>query len=69
METRYGVLRLPAHALRRYSRGSGIEIATQEPRPVQLDGDEFGEAVSVRTRVEPGALRVVVPKDHATDSL
>ena len=36
---------------------------------MQLDGDEFGEAVSVRTRVEPGALRVVVPKDHATDSL
>jgi diacylglycerol kinase family enzyme len=53
----------------RYSRGAGIEIATQDARPVQLDGDEFGEAVSVRTRIDPGALLVVVPKDHATDSL
>ena len=53
----------------RYSRGSGIEIATQDPRPVQLDGDEFGEAISVRTRVEPGALLMVVPKDHETDAL
>ncbi|MCH6231517.1 NAD(+)/NADH kinase [Microbacterium sp. CFH 31415] len=53
----------------RYSRGSGIEIATQDPRPVQLDGDEFGEAVSVRTRVEPGALLMVVPKNHETDAL
>jgi diacylglycerol kinase (ATP) len=53
----------------RYSRGSGIEIATQDPRPVQLDGDEFGEAISVRTRVEPGGLLMVVPKDHETDAL
>ncbi|MHC3000104.1 sphingosine kinase [Microbacterium sp. HJ5] len=53
----------------RYSRGTGIEIAAQAPTPVQLDGDEFGEAVSVATRVTPGSLVVVVPKDHATDGL
>lgn len=48
----------------KYSRGSGIEIATSDATPVQLDGDEFGEAVHVRTRVEPGALLITVPKGH-----
>jgi len=52
-----------------YSRGAGIELATHEARPVQLDGDEFGEALSVKTRVEPSALLVVVPKGHTTDGL
>lgn len=52
-----------------YSRGVGIELAAHEPRLVQLDGDEFGEALSVKTRVEPAALRVVVPKGHRTDRL
>lgn len=53
----------------RYSRGTGIEIATQEAQPVQLDGDEFGEAVSVRTRVTAGSLLVVIPKAHDTAPL
>ncbi|KJL43700.1 diacylglycerol/lipid kinase family protein [Microbacterium trichothecenolyticum] len=52
-----------------YSRGAGIELATHEARPVQLDGDEFGEALSVKTRVEASALLVVVPKGHSTDGL
>lgn len=52
-----------------YSRGAGIELATREAQPVQLDGDEFGEALSVKTRVEPAALLVVVPKGHSTDDL
>lgn len=52
-----------------YSRGAGIELATHEARPVQLDGDEFGEALSVNTRVDAGALLIVVPKGHTTDGL
>ncbi|MEV4686218.1 diacylglycerol kinase family protein [Microbacterium sp. LWH3-1.2] len=52
-----------------YSRGAGIELATHEARPVQLDGDEFGEALSVKTRVDASALLVVVPKGHTTDGL
>ncbi|WP_194396571.1 diacylglycerol/lipid kinase family protein [Microbacterium atlanticum] len=52
-----------------YSRGAGIELAAHEAQPVQLDGDEFGEALSVKTRVEPSALLVVVPKGHSTDDL
>lgn len=52
-----------------YSRGAGIELAAQEAQPVQLDGDEFGEALSVKTRVEPSSLLVVVPKGHTTGDL
>lgn len=53
----------------RYSRGTGIEIATADATPVQLDGDEFGEAVRVRTRVDPGALLIAVPRGHDTTGL
>ncbi|GAA2976226.1 diacylglycerol kinase family enzyme [Microbacterium terrae] len=53
----------------RYSRGAGIEIATNEAQPVQLDGDEFGEAVRVTTRVEAGALIIAVPKGHDLSGL
>lgn len=53
----------------RYSRGTGIELATSEAQPVQLDGDEFGEAVHVRTHVAAGALIITVPKGHDTDGI
>ncbi|MFD0789604.1 diacylglycerol/lipid kinase family protein [Microbacterium insulae] len=53
----------------RYSRGTGIEIATSDATPVQLDGDEFGEAVRVRTHVDPGALLIAVPRGHDTTGL
>lgn len=53
----------------RYSRGTGIELATSEAQPVQLDGDEFGEAVHVSTRVAAGSLLIAVPTGHDTDGL
>ncbi|KRB36657.1 diacylglycerol/lipid kinase family protein [Microbacterium sp. Root180] len=53
----------------KYSRGTGIEIATAQATPVQLDGDEFGEAVHVRTRVDAGSLLITVPKGHNTAGL
>jgi len=49
----------------RYARGAGIEIASTGAQPVQLDGDEFGEAVHVTTRVDAGALVIAVPKGHS----
>ena len=49
----------------RYARGEGIDIGTSEPRPVQLDGDEFGEAVHVTVRVDPAALRIAIPRGHS----
>jgi len=48
----------------RYARGPALDLAPAGPQPVQLDGDEFGEAVHVHTRVEPGALVVAVPVGH-----
>ncbi len=52
-----------------YSRGTGIEVATGAVRPVQLDGDEFGEAVHVATRVDAGALLITVPRGPDTSAV
>jgi len=52
-----------------YSRGAGIELAAQESRPVQLDGDEFGVATAVRVQAAPGALLVALPAGHDTTGL
>lgn len=52
-----------------YSRGAGIEIAAAEARPVQLDGDEFGEARHVAVRVAAASLLVTVPKGHDVSGL
>ena len=52
-----------------YSRGGGVDIASQEPQHVQLDGDEFGEAVRLRCRTVEGGLVVAVPKGHDTSRL
>jgi len=49
----------------RYARGAGIDIGTSEPRPVQLDGDEFGEAVHVGVHLQPGGLRIAIPRGHS----
>jgi diacylglycerol kinase (ATP) len=59
-------LTTPDNAVR-YSRGPGIEVAAEVAQPVQLDGDEFGEAVRVRTRVEAGGLRIAVPRGHTIE--
>lgn len=53
----------------RYSRGPGVEVATSPAQPVQLDGDEFGVAVQVTTRVAAGGLIVTVPKGHPVSRL
>lgn len=48
----------------RYTRGDGIDLAAESPQPVELDGDEFGEASHIAVRVAPGALLVRVPEGH-----
>lgn len=48
----------------RYLRGRDAEAATPDPAPVELDGDEFGVAVRIRCRIDPGALLVAVPTGH-----
>lgn len=45
----------------RYRRGRLAELATGDPQPIELDGDEFGEATRILCTVDRGGLRVVVP--------
>lgn len=47
-----------------YFRGVAAEAATPVPQPVELDGDEFGDATRVECRIEQGNLKVSVPKGH-----
>lgn len=53
----------------RYLRGSGIELATAPAQPIELDGDEFGEATRIYTRIIEGGLAVALPASHDTSSL
>ncbi|GAA1314598.1 diacylglycerol/lipid kinase family protein [Leucobacter albus] len=43
-----------------YLRAREYALAVASPEPIQLDGDDFGLAVKVRGRVDPGALVVRV---------
>jgi len=53
----------------RYLQGQAAEAAATEPRPIELDGDEFGLAARVVCRVDPGALLLAIPKSLPTDAL
>lgn len=53
----------------RFLRGRDAEVATAGPIPIELDGDEFGEAVRMRCRIEEGALRIVLPASVDTGAL
>jgi diacylglycerol kinase (ATP) len=44
-----------------YLRGADLSLTVETAQAIQLDGDEFGEAVSIHSWVEPGALTVKVP--------
>ncbi|WP_221585082.1 diacylglycerol kinase family protein [Microbacterium sp. G2-8] len=52
----------------RYVTGHRIEAAASEPHPVELDGDEFGEAARIRCEIDRGGLVVAVPKGHVLTS-
>ncbi|MEN2736508.1 diacylglycerol kinase family protein [Microbacterium sp. X-17] len=49
------------HAMN-YLKGKEIVLTSSRPEQVELDGDLFGEVTSMRVRVDPGALRVRVPR-------
>jgi len=53
----------------RYQQSESAELATAEPQPVELDGDEFGEATRIACTVDHGALLVIVPEGHALADL
>lgn len=46
-----------------YLTGTSLRMTVETPQEFQLDGDEFGEAKTVRTWVDPGSLTVKVPSD------
>ncbi|CAH0211126.1 Diacylglycerol kinase [Microbacterium oxydans] len=52
-----------------YFRGLAAEAAAPGPTPIELDGDEFGEAVRITCRVDPSALLLALPAGHPIDSL
>lgn len=47
-----------------YFRGLAAEAAASRPIPIELDGDEFGEAGRITCRVDPGALLLALPDGH-----
>ncbi|WP_300266825.1 diacylglycerol kinase family protein [Microbacterium sp.] len=53
----------------RYLRGKAIETAAVTPVPIELDGDEFGQAVRIRCRVDAGALLLALPESHPIDAI
>lgn len=46
-----------------YIKGRRFTMTVSRPELIELDGDEFGQAVAIRTWVEPGKLRVRVPAE------
>jgi diacylglycerol kinase (ATP) len=48
-----------------YLRGKELVLKLSRPEEVELDGDSFGRATSIRTWVDPGSLIVRVPADAA----
>ncbi len=49
------------HALR-YVKGAEITVRLDREHDIELDGDSFGQAIALKARVAPGALRVRVPR-------
>ncbi|WEG09468.1 diacylglycerol kinase family protein [Microbacterium horticulturae] len=45
----------------RYMQVTKVDAGVDEPHAVQLDGDEFGEAVRIHCQILPGALLVALP--------
>jgi diacylglycerol kinase (ATP) len=39
-----------------------LTLTVESPQAFQLDGDEFGEVISVHTKVDAGGLTVKVPR-------
>ncbi|MEV8250256.1 diacylglycerol kinase family protein [Microbacterium sp. NPDC076768] len=52
-----------------YFHGVVTEAAAPRPVPVELDGDEFGEAVRITCWADPGALLLALPQGHPVQAL
>ncbi|MGB4135395.1 MAG: diacylglycerol kinase family protein [Microbacterium sp.] len=47
-----------------YLHGRTAEAAMPRPTSIELDGDEFGEAVRISCRIDQGGLLLVLPAGH-----
>jgi diacylglycerol kinase (ATP) len=47
----------------RYETGANFTARFSRPEEIELDGDAFGKAVAFKAWVEPGKLRVLVPRE------
>ena len=50
-----------------YLKGEKFTITLSRPEKLELDGDEFGETVAIRTWIEPKALTIRVPAEAARE--
>jgi len=55
-------LRTDVNALE-YLKGERFTVKLSRPEKIELDGDEFGETVAIRTWIEPRALTIRVPAE------
>ncbi|HEX5860172.1 MAG TPA: diacylglycerol kinase family protein [Microbacterium sp.] len=46
-----------------YIKGERFTMTLNHPEPIELDGDEFGEALAIRTWVVPNGLTIRVPEE------
>jgi len=51
----------------RYIKAASITARLDRPEDFELDGDDFGEAIAFRARVEPNGLLVRIPADREID--
>ncbi len=51
----------------RYIKAATITARLDHPQDFELDGDDYGEAIALRARVEPHGLLVRIPADREID--
>jgi diacylglycerol kinase family enzyme len=67
--TRFGrKLRTPDVKALNYLRGGQVRVRLNRPEEIELDGDGFGKAVGMVTRVVANGLTIRVPADVAEDT-
>jgi len=50
-------------------RGQKVSVRCEDPIPIQLDGDDQGDRREINARIEPGGLRVLVPRRTRPSSM
>jgi diacylglycerol kinase family enzyme len=52
----------------RYIKAATITARLDHPQDFELDGDDFGEAIALRARIDPEGLLVRIPADREIES-